>query len=149
MRFAHTNIISNDWRSLAAFYERTFACTPVPPVRKQSGSWLERGTGVAGAALEGIHLLLPGHGEAGPTLEIYQYQTVDPLSPVAPNQRGFGHIAFEVEDVEATLAAVIRNGGRGLGNVTVREIDGVGVITFVYARDPEGNLLELQAWERD
>ena len=73
MRFAHTNIISNDWKALVNFYIQTFDCKIVPRIRNQSGNWLEKGTGVKNAKLEGAHLLLPGHGEHGPTLEIFQY----------------------------------------------------------------------------
>ena len=32
------------------------------------------------------------------------------------------------------------------GEVTRRHVDGVGDLVFVYARDPEGNLIELQSW---
>lgn len=147
MRFAHTNIIARDWRRLADFYVEVFGCTLKPPRRKQAGDWLERGTGVPDAALEGVHLLLPGHGEQGPTLEIYTYLKFQDLVPGDANRRGFSHIAFEVIDVEATAAAILSHGGSLAGQVTERQIDGVGLITFVYARDPEGNLIEIQCWE--
>lgn len=146
MRYAHTNIIANDWKKLVDFYCTIFECELVPPVRNQSGEWLSKGTGVTNAHLEGAHLRLPGYGDQGPTLEIYQYAQVIDQEPIAPNQRGFGHLAFEVDDVEQILGKVIAHGGSANGEVTVRKVDGVGQITFVYARDPEGNLLELQNW---
>ncbi len=146
MRFAHTNIVSTDWRMLADFYINTFNCKMIPPKRKQSGKWLEEGTGVPNAALEGAHLALPGYGENGPTLEIYQYEMVAQQGLTKPNTRGFGHIAFEVDDVTFLLQVLINNGGQAVGKVTKRTIQGVGEITFVYARDPEGNLIELQNW---
>jgi len=31
--------------------------------------------------------------------------------------------------------------------VVKQEIAGVGVITFTYASDPEGNILEIQSWQ--
>ncbi|MEQ9592132.1 MAG: VOC family protein [Cyclobacteriaceae bacterium] len=148
MRFAHTNIVSTDWKKLADFYVQTFNCKIVPPIRKQSGEWLEKGTGLKGAELEGAHLLLPGYGEGGPTLEIYQYEEVEHQDQVMPNKRGFGHIAFEVENVESLLTSLLGNGGSVLGEITKRVVEGVGEITFVYTRDPEGNLIELQSWEK-
>lgn len=148
IRYAHTNIVSTDWKKLVNFYVETFDCKVIPPIRNQSGKWLEQGTGVKNAALEGAHLLLPGHGENGPTLEIYQYAEVESLEPIMPNKRGFGHLAFEVDDVEKFLVTFEKNGGKKLGKVTKRMIEGVGEITFIYARDPEGNLIELQSWER-
>lgn len=146
IKYAHTNIVSVDWKALADFYVNTFECKIVPPIRNQSGTWLEQGTGLKGAQLEGAHLLLPGHGENGPTLEIYQYHEIEPQAPILPNKRGFGHLAFEVDSVEAILETLELNGGSKLGKITKRTIEGVGEITFIYARDPEGNLIELQSW---
>lgn len=146
MRYAHTNIIAKDWKKLVDFYCTVFECELVPPVRKQSGQWLSNGTGVPNAQLEGAHLRLPGHGDKGPTLEIYQYSQILSQEPIAANQRGYGHLAFEVADVAAILTQVLSAGGSLNGEITVRQVPGVGQITFVYARDPEGNLLELQNW---
>ena len=108
---------------------------------------MSQGTGVKNAQLEGAHLLLPGHGSSGPTLEIYQYTQIEDQAIVQPNTQGFGHIAFEVEDVERILQKLIQNGGSRFGKVTKRLVEGVGTITFVYARDPDGNLIELQHWK--
>lgn len=146
MRFAHTNIVSTHWKKLVDFYVKTFQCKIVPPIRKQSGKWLDKGTGLENARLEGAHLLLPGHGENGPTLEIYQYQVIHEQEASVPNTKGFGHIAFEVDQVEAVLDNVIKNGGQAYGQMTKREVVGVGELTFIYAKDPEGNLIELQSW---
>lgn len=148
MRFAHTNIISKDWKRLAKFYQLVFDCKPVPPIRKQSGEWLDQGTGVSGAALEGIHLSLPGYDHNGPTLEIYTYRKTLPADPLHPNSKGIGHLAFEVDDVSSILQKLIKHGGSSQGVITSKQISGVGKITFVYARDPDGNILELQSWEK-
>jgi len=148
MKYVHTNIISKDWKRLTEFYINTFDCKIVPPIRNQSGDWLSRGTGVKNASLEGAHLLLPGHGNAGPTLEIYQYAEIEDQEAIEPNTRGIGHLAFEVDNVDEVLKRLEANGGSRNGEVIRRHIDGVGTITFVYARDPEGNLIELQKWER-
>ena len=146
MRYAHTNIVARDWERLAAFYEAVFECTRVPPVRSQGGEWLEAGTGLPGARLEGVHLRLPGFGEQGPTLEIYSYASMAENLPPVANRIGFGHIAFEVEDVPATLAMVTHHGGSAVGRITEANVPGKGRITFVYSADPEGNLIELQHW---
>ena len=147
MRFAHTNIISSDWKKLVEFYIQTFDCALVPPTRNQSGEWLDKGTGVKNAQLEGAHLQLPGYGESGPTLEIYQYQDMEAKASPLPNRMGFGHIAFEVSDVHSVLNTLIDNGGSAYGEISSRDVHGVGLLTFVYAKDPEGNLIELQSWK--
>jgi len=145
-RFTHTNIIAQDWKKLAEFYQRIFGCTPVPPERDLSEPWLEKATSVPGAHLRGVHLRLPGYGESGPTLEIFEYNRREERPATAINRPGLGHIAFAVDDVQAARAAVIAAGGRDVGEIVSVEIPGAGRITFVYVTDPEGNIVELQHW---
>ncbi len=146
--FSHTNIISANWHRLADFYVKVFECKPVPPARNLSGGWLEKGTGVKAAHLEGIHLRLPGCGESGPTLEIYSYsEMLGSSGTPAANRLGFGHIAFRVDDVRKTLDTVVSHGGSRLGEVVTHEVAGVGRLTFTYASDPDGNIIEIQKWD--
>jgi glyoxylase I family protein len=146
VRYAHTNLVARDWRRLAGFYVEVFGCEPVPPERDAQGPWLDRATGLRGAHLRGVHLRLPGHGPAGPTLEIFGYdESVAQTEPTA-NRLGFGHIAFQVDDVAATLEKLLAAGGSRLGEIADTDIEGAGRLRVVYARDPEGNVLELQAW---
>lgn len=70
------------------------------------------------ARLEGIHLLLPGHGDQGPTLEIFSYADTEPAGLATANRYGFSHIAFEVDDVETTLDRTLSAGASLLGEVT-------------------------------
>ena len=145
-RFVHTNIIAQDWKRLAHFYERVFGCMPVPPERHLAGEWLEAATGVPRARIQGIHLRFPGTGDEGPTLEIFQYNERAARPDTAINRPGLGHIAFAVDDVEAARKAVLDAGGGTVGEVVSVEIAKAGAITFVYLTDPEGNILELQHW---
>jgi catechol 2,3-dioxygenase-like lactoylglutathione lyase family enzyme len=146
MRYKHTNLVASDWRKLAHFYQAVFKCEPVPPQRNLSGRWLDDGTGLVGAVIQGIHLRLPGGGANGPTLEIFQYRHSEPRPPPRANRKGFGHIAFEVDEVAAVLRAVITHGGGTMGKVSTHRVDGVGLLTYVYVNDPEGNIIELQHW---
>jgi catechol 2,3-dioxygenase-like lactoylglutathione lyase family enzyme len=143
--FGHVNIVARDWRRLSRFYQTVFGCEPVPPRRQLSGGWLEAGTGVPGAALEGEHLRLPGHGADGPTLEIYSYAVMPEKPEVAANRLGLGHLAFRVLDVAAALDRVRSEGGRELGAISSTKVPGMGHLTFVYACDPEDNVIELQS----
>jgi len=52
-----------------------------------------------------------------------------------------------VDDVEATLAEVIREGGSKVGELVAAYPDGKEAV-FVYTRDPEGNIIELQSWRQ-
>ena len=148
MRFAHTNIVAKDWRQLSDFYVKVFGCKVNPPERKFSGSWLDQATGLQNARLEGVHLLLPGHGDNGPTLEIFSYQSMHECKPTMANDLGLRHIAFEVDDVDQAFDVAIKNGGQLLGKVTEKAVEGVGVLKFVYLRDPEENIVEIQSWKK-
>lgn len=147
-RYTHTNLVAHDWRRLSRFYQEVFGCRPLPPPRSHSGDWLARGVGVPGVSLEGEHLLMPGHGPEGPTLEIFTYHPTEASPEPRANRAGLAHLAFRVESVPDHLDAMVAAGGSRLGEVVVREVEGVGTLTFTYARDPEGNLVELQSWER-
>jgi predicted enzyme related to lactoylglutathione lyase len=146
-RYAHTNLVARDWRALGRFYEQALGCTPAGPERDLSGEWLERGTGVPGARITGAHYRMPSASSAGPTLEIFQYHPPEDAAPPPANRVGFGHIAFAVADVDAARTTVIAAGGQAVGTIESIVIAGAGRITWTYVRDPEGNLIELQARE--
>ncbi|HCR13536.1 VOC family protein [Solidesulfovibrio sp.] len=147
VRYVHTNIIARDWRALASFYIRLFDCKPVPPERDLAGDWLDAATGIAGSHITGVHLRLPGHGDTGPTLEIFSYDAMTDHPDIAANTPGFSHIAFLVDDVDAVSEAVLAAGGAAVGKTARRDVPGVGRLSFRYLRDPEGNILEVQRWD--
>ncbi|MFN2220793.1 MAG: VOC family protein [Anaerolineae bacterium] len=144
--FAHVNLVAKDWRRLARFYEQVLGCVPVPPERKLEGEQLERATGVRRATIQGAHLRLPGFGEKGPTLEIFQYGQHADSGPTAINRPGFAHVAFAVDDVKAARDAVLSAGGGSVGEVVALPITRTRSVTFAYVTDPEGNIIELQRW---
>ena len=146
-RYVHTNLVAEDWRLLARFYIEVFDCVPVPPERHLRGEWLDRATSLEDARIDGVHLRLPGYGEYGPTLEVFQYSTGEPGAGAVANRKGFGHIAFSVCDVHAVAERIVRHGGRLLREIVTREIPGAGILTFAYAVDPEENIVEIQSWQ--
>ena len=148
-RYGHTSITAKDWRALVRFYVDVFGCEPIGSQREHRGEWVGRVAGVPGAAIDGIHLKLPGFDGSDhfPTIEIFQYhEPEDRPSPPAANRLGFSHIAFQVDDVEAARTQVLANGGQDVGDVVTREVPDAGTITLVYMTDPEGNIIELQRW---
>lgn len=92
------------------------------------------------------HRSLPRYGADGPTLEIFGYDRLQSSAMPVVNQPGYGHIAFHVDDVRASLDAVLAAGGGRVGDLVTTRIEGVGTLEAVYARDPEGNIIELQTW---
>lgn len=147
VKYIHTNIVSKNWKILVNFYVNVFECTILPPERNLSGDWIEKGTGVKKAKLNGVHLRLPGFKENAPTLEVFQYAENEIKAlPAKANREGFGHIAFHVDDVEQIMNKIIKHGGAKLGEIVTKDFPN-GKLTFVYATDPEGNIVEVQNWE--
>lgn len=147
IKYAHTNIITDDWQRLAEFYITVFDCKPLYPERDLEGEWLDRATAIKGSHLKGIHLRLPGYEDALPTLEIFQYDKNEMGLQILPNRKGYGHIAFKVDDVPNVLARVLQHGGSRIGELVETEVPEVGTLTFVYAKDIDGNIVELQHWK--
>lgn len=145
-KYVHTNLTARDWRGLAKFYQDVFGCIPKFPERDLSGTWLDGLTGLSAPHLTGMHLTLPGYDSDGPTLEIFSYDHLMERPDPIVNEHGFGHLAFLVDDVPAALSAVLKAGGGIVGEISTTTVNGVGTLTVVYAKDPEGNILELQKW---
>ena len=145
-KYVHTNLIAADWQALARFYQELFGCTPVPPERDFQGKTLEAGTGISGARLRGMHMRLPGCGSDGPTLEILNYNILEPRSRTAVNRPGYGHIAFSVPDVAAAQKEVLQAGGRAIGEIVTLQTATGARVTWCYVTDIEGNVIELQSW---
>ena len=147
IKYSHTNLIAKDWKTLSEFYINVFECKPVYPERNLSGEWIDKLTGINNVKVRGIHLALPGY-EDGPTLEIFEYEPDNLRNEENKiNKLGFGHIAFHVDSVEAVLARLIEHGGSQLGEIVKWKLEGVGLLTVVYAKDPEGNFIEIQNWK--
>ncbi|MCL2530786.1 MAG: VOC family protein [Oscillospiraceae bacterium] len=145
VRFAHVNIIAKDSAKLIEFYKSVFHCQSIGETRDLRGAWLDQMTGVPNAHIVGEHLCLPGYGANQPTLEIFSYDNIEPGSK-GINQCGIAHLAFEVDDVEQTLANVLAADGGQLGEVVKTEYADGRKAVFVYATDPEDNIIELQSW---
>lgn len=146
IRYAHTNLIADDWRKISDFYIEVFDCVPVSSERDHHGPLTDRLTGMPGARIRGRHLRLPGHGEHGPTLEVFSYEQNAPAAPTQLHRPGFQHLAFEVDDVEGKRAEILKRGGRDVGEIVTLDIAGAGKLTLNYMTDPEGNIIELQKW---
>ncbi len=148
-RYVHTNIIAKDSAKLIAFYKSVLKCRSIGEKRDLRGEWLDRLTDVPGAHIVGEHLCLPGYDENRPTLEIFSYDQMQMSDPPPINRCGIAHLAFEVDDVEAVLASIIAAGGGQIGEVVRAEYEDGRKAAFVYAKDIEGNIVELQSWSKE
>ena len=144
-RYAHTNLIARDGQRLIRFYKDALGCRSIGEQRDLRGPWLDAMTGIPNAHIVGEHLCLPGYDDGHPTLEIFTYDNIVEQEALPVNTRGFTHLAFEVDDVAETLQRVLKAGGGQVGEVVTADYPGRQAV-FVYARDPEGNILDLQSW---
>ena len=149
IKYVHTNIIARDWKNLSLFYQKVFDCKPLAPRRDLSGDWLDRLTGISKAHIVGEHLVLPGYEENLPTLEIFSYDDMQDDSSKTINKTGLVHLAFEVEDIDTILRRIKEEGGEQLGEIVSAKYPNEVTATFAYAKDIEGNLLELQNWKNN
>lgn len=147
-RYVHTNIIAQNTSKLIDFYKTVFHCKSINETRDLHGEWLDKLTNLSNAHIVGEHLLLPGYGEDHPTLEIFSYDELSKIIPSEINRPGIAHIAFEVDDVEVTLKEIISAGGTRVGELVTAVYPDDLEAVFVYARDPEGNIIELQNWRK-
>lgn len=148
LRYVHTNIIARDAARLINFYKEALGCKSIGQARDLRGPWLDKLTGLPLAHITGEHLLLPGYDAAHPTLEIFSYDSLRDGLPPEVNRPGLAHLAFEVDDVETTLAVILAVGGGQVGEVVTAAYPNNMEAVFVYARDPEGNIIELQSWRQ-
>lgn len=145
-RYVHTNIIAKDSPKLIQFYKDVLHCKSIGETRDLKEEWLDKMTGIKNAHLVGEHLCLPGYDSDHPTLEIFSYDSMPEKANSMINMCGIAHLAFEVDDVEATLKQILEAGGGQIGELVKAEYPGGKIATFVYANDIEGNIIELQSW---
>jgi len=141
MKLVHVSVAARDADGLSAFYKTVFGYEDRRPPTTLSGEKVSRGNGLSDSRIYSIWLTLPD--VEGPFLEMLEYKdTVDrPLPRV--NEPGFGHLSFEVKDIETTLEEIIRAGGEQFGEITDFGTAN-NPFLIVYVRDPEGNILELE-----
>lgn len=147
-RYVHTNIIAKDCEKLIAFYKEVFGCRSIGEKRDLRGAWLDGMTGLPNAHIVGEHLVMPGYDADHPTIEIFSYDRMEGDFTHRINAYGIAHLAFEVDDVAETLEKVLAKGGGAVGELVRADYEDGRRATFVYATDPEGNILELQSWDR-
>ena len=142
MRFDQVKVFARDVRSLADFYRDALECELLEPVRDFDDEALGRAFGAPGRRIRLGFLGLPGR-EGGPILELYEFPDRDAADwPYRPGQ---SHLAFGVEDVEEVARRVEEKGGSYLGEITTWTAPSGNLATFVFMRDPEGNLVDLWA----
>ncbi len=144
----HINIVVADLERAAQFYETLFGFQRGFSAQLE-GTWIETVTGLEGARAECLFLEAPA---GGARIELIRYDAPMGFAPpvALPNQPGLRHIAFQVEDIDATLAQV-----RALGlapfsppvEVPFR-VANLGAKRLAYFHDFDGTLVEVAAYKK-
>ncbi|HEV7321640.1 MAG TPA: VOC family protein [Ensifer sp.] len=141
MKLAHINLVARDAYALAAFYVNVLECECLREPRMLTGEKVGIGNGIANSEICSIWLKFPALDR--PFLEIHQHKVMHDRGQPRVNEPGFGHLSFQMEDIRAVLSEIIRAGGSQIGEIT--DFGTKDQPYFIaYARDPEGNILELE-----
>ncbi|MHC4403240.1 MAG: VOC family protein [Planctomycetota bacterium] len=148
-RIDHVNIVVSDLEAMTAFYRDLLGMRVAKRITIR-GDWIQTITGFREVEADVTYL----EADPGAGLELIRYRTPQGPRPTgldAPNALGIRHVAFRVEDLDAVVASVK---AKGLDLLSEVERVPTGQVDFegrqkriVYCRDPEGNLLELCAFE--
>lgn len=141
MKLAHINLVARDAKTLAAFYVNVFKCEYLREPKVLSGEKVSRGNGLPNSEIYSIWLKFPGRD--APFLEIHEHKVTHDRQQPKVNEPGFGHLAFQVDDINAVMSAILEAGGAQNGEITDFGAPGRPLL-ITYARDSEGNILELE-----
>ncbi len=141
MRLAHINLVARDAKTLAAFYVNVMKCDVMREPKTLSGEIVSRGNGLPNSEIFSIWLRFPNL--EWPFLEIHEHAVTLHRDLPRVNEPGFGHLAFQMEDIRDALSNIIEAGGVQIGQITDFGAPEMPYL-IAYARDPEGNVLELE-----
>ena len=144
----HVNIVVRDLTPMLAFYKEALGLTVTQDVII-SGDWIAQVVGLKNVKARVIYLEI-GDG-TGPRIELIDYESPSSDEPEfldRPHALGIRHMAFKVDDIDATVSQLQ---DRGVSfNSTVMQVPDAQVTyansvrkRLVYFHDPEGNILEL------
>ncbi|MBK5566224.1 VOC family protein [Ensifer sp. SSB1] len=141
MKLAHINLVARDAEALATFYMDVMKCDLLRAPKMLSGEKVSRGNGLSNSEIRTIWLRFSGLEH--PFLEIHEHTVTHHRDQPRVNEPGFGHLSFQMEDIRDALSKIIQAGGAQIGQITDFGTPDRPYL-IAYARDPEGNVLELE-----
>ena len=135
----HTGITVRDLEASLAFWQGVLGLRLLYRARR-TGCFAEAVTGVPEAEIEIAVLLAPGH-----KIELLQYYAPNERQHLKPRSCDIGsvHVAFDVDDIEAAIAAIAASGWTAVGQPQVIAGGTRSGTRVVYVRDPDGSTIEL------
>ncbi len=139
LRTNHTSFTVSDLDRATAFFNEALGFEVVSKAPRDP-ALIESITGVAGANILVVFLQAPGH-----RIELIQYLDPEDRGRVEarPCDTGFAHIAFDVDDIDAAIAAARPHGVHPIGPPTEIDDGPNRGCRVAYLRDPDGITIEL------
>lgn len=141
-KFRHIAIIVNDFDKMIDFYSKILGFEVLRIFEIETEDF-RKGVGISDAKAKVAHLSIPGNGVE---IEMFEYsqkrERMEDLS--IANAPGFRHMAFFVDNLEEAYESLKENGIEFYSEpILVKEPESVAGFRFVYFKDPEGNIIEL------
>lgn len=140
--FRHIAIIAKDLDIMVNFYTQILGFEIKREFEIESEEF-RTGINIPIAKAKGTHLQ---HSNLSMEIELFEFvegQNNNQISSQA-NIPGYRHIAFVVEDLDQSYEVLKENGIEFFSApITIKEPANVAGFQFVYFKDPEGNLIEL------
>jgi catechol 2,3-dioxygenase-like lactoylglutathione lyase family enzyme len=137
LRIDHVGIVVNDLPAAKAFF--LDLGLELMGEAKLEGGLVERVTGLQDVKSEIVMLRT---SDGGTNIELSKFHSPTneySVQPSLANAPGIRHITFVVEDVEAVVAKLKKNGAELVGEIQTYE----NTYKLCYVRGPEGIILEL------
>lgn len=139
----HVALHTTNFDRMRFFYEEAFGFTPVADeIRWSDNAEVDALMGLRGSQARTVML------SAGTCyLELFEFAAPAPRGQGAlkASDYGYTHFCVDVTDIEAEMTRLM-----AAGMTFTRATAGdMGVLKFVYGRDPDGNLIEIQEMAKD
>lgn len=141
-KFRHIALIVKDMNSIIEFYVNTFGCIVKRDFEINSEEF-QKGIGIENASARCVHLVIP---DSEVEIELFQFYKPhnSEIRKQEINDSGIRHFAIVIENMKDAIVE-LKSKGILIHSDPIRfekpkEIKG---FCFVYIKDPEGNIIEL------
>jgi catechol 2,3-dioxygenase-like lactoylglutathione lyase family enzyme len=138
----HVGLSTPDLDRLTAFYRDVMGFDVVMNTQWRDREIIDRMVGLSGSAARQV-MLKAGNAY----LELFEYESPVPRPPLTdrnPADHGYTHFCIDVVDIDAEYERLSANGMSFHAPPPTTDELGHTRLRAIYARDPDGNIVELQ-----
>jgi catechol 2,3-dioxygenase-like lactoylglutathione lyase family enzyme len=136
---AHTGVTVSDLDRSVAFFRDALGLEVSDPIHC-TGEMFEQVTGVPGCVIDVVFVTLPNH-----TIELLCYSNPKDKanSTLRPCDNGHLHLSFNVDDIDAVIAAGRPFGFEPLNPIQTVKSGGFAGMRVMYTKGPDNLIIEL------